>query len=123
LKEIHVLLQLSTAERRALKARAHALEPTVMIGNGGLTPAVSSEIDRNLTAHELIKVRVMGDDRAVREDILKRVCDELGAAPVQHIGKILVVYRPKPESPPKPRPKSMKRKAPRSLKRTFQNRA
>ena len=117
------MLQLSPDERRALKARAHALEPTVMIGNGGLTAAVAGEIDRSLTAHELIKVRVLGDDRTVREDILKRVCDELGAAPVQHIGKILVVYRPKPESPPKPRPRSMKRKAPRTLKRTFQNRA
>ena len=118
-----MLLQLSPVERRALKARAHALEPTVLIGSGGLTPAVTGEIDRNLTAHELIKVRVMGDDRTAREDILKRVCDELGAAPVQHIGKVLVVFRPKPESPPKPRPRSMKRKAPRALKRTFQSRA
>ncbi len=117
------MLQLSPDERRALKARAHALEPTVMIGNGGLTPAVAGEIDRSLTAHELIKVRITGDDRTVREDILKRVCDELGAAPVQHIGKVLVVYRPKPAAPPKPRPRSMKRKAPRTLKRTFQNRA
>ena len=118
-----MLLQLSPAERRALKARAHDLEPTVMIGNGGLTPAVAGEIDRNLTAHELIKVRVMVDDRTAREDILTRVCDELGAAAVQHIGKVLVVYRRKTESPPKPRPRSMKRKAPRTLKRTFQTRA
>ena len=118
-----MLLQLSPAERRALKARAHALEPTVMIGNGGLTPAVAGEIDRNLTAHELIKVRVMVDDRTAREDILKRVCDEVGAAPIQHIGKVLVVYRPKAESPPKPRPRSIKRKTPRTLKRTFQSRA
>lgn len=118
-----MLLQLSPADRRALKARAHALEPTVMIGSGGLTPAVAGEIDRNLTAHELIKVRVMIDDRAAREDILTRVCNEVGAAPVQHIGKVLVVYRPKPASPPKLRPKSIKRKAPRTLKRNFQNRA
>ena len=118
-----MLLQLSPAERRALKARAHALEPTVMIGSSGLTVAVAGEIDRNLTAHELIKVRVMVDNRTDRENILKRLCDEVGAAPVQHIGKVLVVYRPKPESPPKPRPKSMKRKAPRTLKRNFQNRA
>ena len=115
-------LQLSPAERRALKARAHALEPTVLVGSAGLTPAVAAEIDRNLTAHELIKVRVMGDDRDAREDILKRICDGLGAAPVQHIGKILVVYRPKPEVPPKRKPKA-KRKPPRVLKRTFQNRA
>ena len=115
-------LQLSPVERRALKGRAHALEPTVLVGSGGLTPAVAGEIDRNLSAHELIKVRVMGDDRNAREDILKRICEDLGAAPVQHIGKILVVYRPKPEAPPKPRPKS-KRKPPRALKRNFQNRA
>ena len=115
-------LQLSPAERRALKARAHALEPTVLVGSGGLTPAVAGEIDRNLTAHELIKVRVMGDDRDAREDILKRICEDLGAAPVQHIGKILVVYRPKPEAPPKPKPKP-RRKAPRAIKRNFQNRA
>jgi len=117
-----VPLQLTPVERRALKARAHALDPTVLVGNGGLTQAVSGEIDRNLTAHELIKVRVMGDDRDTREDILKRICDELGAAPIQHIGKILVVYRPKPEAPPKAKPKA-KRKPPRALKRTFQNRA
>jgi RNA-binding protein len=122
LKEIYVPLQLSPAERRALKARAHALEPTVLVGSGGFTPAVAAEIDRNMTAHELIKVRVMGDDRDAREDILKRICDDLGAAPVQHIGKILVVYRPKPEAPPKRKPKA-KRKPPRVLKRTFQNRA
>lgn len=115
-------LQLSPVERRALKARAHALEPTVLIGSGGLTPAVAGEIDRSLTAHELIKVRILGDDRDAREDILKRICDDLGASPVQHIGKILVVYRPKPEAPAKPKPKA-KRKAPRALKRSFQNRA
>jgi putative YhbY family RNA-binding protein len=122
LKEISVSLQLSPVERRALKARAHALEPTVLVGSGGLTPAVAGEIDRNLTAHGLIKVRVMGDDRTARADILKRICDDLSAAPVQHIGKILVVYRPKPEVPSKPRPKA-KRKPPRALKRSFQNRA
>lgn len=115
-------LQLSPAERRVLKARAHPLKPTVLVGSDGLTPAVAGEIDRSLTAHELIKIRVMGDDRDAREDILKRICDDLGTAPVQHIGKILVVYRPKPEAPPKRRPKS-KRKPPRALKRTFQNRA
>ena len=114
-----MLLPLSPVKRRALKARAHALEPTVLVGSGGLTPAVAGEIDRSLTAHELIKVRVMGDDRDAREDILQRICDELNASPVQHIGKILVVYRPKPDAPSKPK---SKRKPPRALKRSFQNR-
>ena len=116
-----MLLPLSAAERRALKARAHALEPTVLVGSGGLTPAVAGEIDRSLTAHELIKVRVMGDDRDAREDILKRICDDLNASPVQHIGKILVVYRPKPDAQSKPKP-TLKKKLPRALKRSFQNR-
>lgn len=115
-------LQLSPDERRALKARAHALDPAVLIGSGGLTLAVAGEIDRSLAAHELIKVRVMGDDGDAREDILNRICKDLNAAPVQHIGKILVIYRPKPDAPPKPRTKS-KRNPPRALKRSFQNRA
>jgi len=115
-------VQLSPVERRALKARAHALEPTVLVGSGGLTAAVAGEIDRSLSAHELIKVRVTGDDRAAREGILTRICEDLNAAPVQHIGKILVVYRPKPDASPRPKPRS-KRKPPRALKRSFQTRA
>ena len=115
--------QLSPAERRALKARAHGLEPTVLIGNSGLTPAVAREIDRNLTAHELIKVRVPAGDRSMREDILKRICDELSASAVQHIGKILVLYRAQPDAEPKSKPNKIRRKEPRALKRSFQNRA
>jgi putative YhbY family RNA-binding protein len=127
-KEIHVPLQLTTTERRALKARAHALEPTVHVGNGGLTEAVAGEIARSLAAHELIKIRVLGDDREAREAILQRVCDELDAAPVQHIGKILVIYRPAPEAAAKSaaKPKSGRkpaRKQPRALKRSFQHKA
>jgi putative YhbY family RNA-binding protein len=124
-----VSLQLTITERKALKARAHALEPTVHVGNGGLTDAVAGEISRSLTAHELIKIRVLGDDRAAREAILQRVCDELDAAPVQHIGKILVVYRPAPEAAAKSAPKPKKsgrkpgRKQPRALKRSFQHKA
>lgn len=113
--------QLNPRERSAFRSRAHALEPVVLIGDGGLTPAVLSEIDRSLNAHGLIKIRVAGDDRTAREDILRQVCDGLNAAPVQHIGKILVIYRQKPD---KPKPKSKPRRKPeRALKRTFQNRA
>lgn len=113
--------QLDPRSRSALRSRAHSLEPVVLIGDGGLTPAVLSEIDRSLTAHELIKIRVAGDDRDVRQDILRQVCEGLVAMPVQHIGKILVVYRQKAD---KPKPRSKPRRKPeRALKRTFQNRA
>jgi RNA-binding protein len=82
---------LTVSERLALKSRAHALNPTVMIGNAGLTEPVLKEIAANLQRHELIKIRVMGDDRALRETMLADICTQLDAAPVQHIGKVLVV--------------------------------
>lgn len=88
---------LSPIERRALKARAHALEPVVMIGDQGLTAAVIREIDRSLKAHELIKVRASNDERKERDGWLEEICNALNAAPVQHIGKMLVIWRENPE--------------------------
>jgi putative YhbY family RNA-binding protein len=92
-----IMLTLTVSERLALKGRAHALNPTVMIGSAGLTPAVLAEIAADLKRHELIKIRVAGDDRALREAMFTEICTQLHAAPVQHIGKILVVYQPNPE--------------------------
>ncbi len=88
---------LSPTRRRELKARAHALDPVVLIGTAGLSPAVLAEIDRGLKSHELIKVRVNGSDRSGRETILGEICRRSGALPVQHIGKILVIFRQNPE--------------------------
>ena len=88
---------LTSAERRALRAKAHALNPVVSIGQQGLTPAVLHEIDVALLAHELIKIRVWNDDRAAREELYAKICAELDAAPVQHIGKLVVVWRRAPE--------------------------
>lgn len=67
-----------------------------MIGADGLTAAVTKEIDAALKAHGLIKVRVQSDDRAGREAIFQTVTTELNAAPIQHIGKLLVMWRPMP---------------------------
>ncbi|MDB5955709.1 YhbY family RNA-binding protein [Ramlibacter sp.] len=89
-------IQLSVAERKAHRAEAHHLVPVVMIGNDGLTAAVKKETDAALSAHGLIKVRVLGDDREQREAIYQQLCDGLNAAPIQHIGKLLVLWRPKP---------------------------
>jgi RNA-binding protein len=88
------MLTLSVSQRRDLKARAHPLNPVVIIGNAGLTPAVLDEIERSLKSHDLMKIRVMNDDREAREAMLQEICELLKAGPVQHIGKILVVYRP-----------------------------
>ena len=89
-------IELTTAERRAHRADAHHLDPVVLVGNDGLTPAVRKEIDAALGAHGLIKIRVFGDDRAAREAMFQQLADELNAAPVQHIGKLLVLWRPIP---------------------------
>jgi len=91
------MLKLTPVERSALRAEAHALKPSVSIGEAGLTPAVLKEIDLGLDSHGLIKVRVFGDDREARVGMYDTICGNLGAAPVQHIGKLLVIYRPKKE--------------------------
>ena len=90
-------IQLSVAERKAQRSEAHHLDPVVMIGNDGLTPAVQKETDAALNAHGLIKIRVLGDDREAREAMYQQLADDLGAAPIQHIGKLLVLWRPKPQ--------------------------
>ena len=92
------MLKLSPAERSALRAEAHGLSPVVLIGEAGLTPAVMKEINAGLNAHGLIKVRVFGDDREQRIQFYESICAELDGAPIQHIGKLLVLYRPKPEA-------------------------
>ena len=88
---------LSPIERKKLKARAHALNPIVHLGEKGLTEAVVAEIGRALAAHELIKVRAGGMERDAREAALAEICARLNAQPVQHIGKVLIMYRKKSE--------------------------
>jgi RNA-binding protein len=89
-------IELSIAERKAHRAEAHHLDPVVMVGTEGLTPAVKKEVDAALNAHGLIKVRVFSDDRGQREEMFLTLAEELGAAPIQHIGKLFVLWRPKP---------------------------
>jgi putative YhbY family RNA-binding protein len=89
-------IQLSPAQRKDKRGEAHHLDPVVLIGAEGLTPAVRKETDAALSAHGLIKVRVFSDDRAAREAMLAELADGLNAAPIQHIGKLLVLWRPIP---------------------------
>jgi RNA-binding protein len=89
-------IQLTPAQRKLHRADAHHLDPVVLIGSDGLTEAVKKEVDAALKAHGLIKVRIFSDDRLNRENILKELTDALDAAPIQHIGKLLVLWRPLP---------------------------
>lgn len=92
------MIKLTPAERSALRAEAHGLNPVVMIGEAGLTENVVKEIAASLDAHGLIKVRVFGDDREARVAMYDQIATDLDAAQVQHIGKLLVLYRPKKEA-------------------------
>ena len=88
---------LTPAQRKVHRADAHHLDPVVLVGGDGLTPAVVKEVDNALKAHGLIKVRVFSDDRLARDAMLQTLTEQLGAAPIQHIGKLLVLWRPQPE--------------------------
>lgn len=113
--------QLSSAERRELRAQAHGLNPVVSISENGLSDAVLKEIEVCLNAHELIKIRVYGDSREDRLAYYEQICNELGAAPVQHIGKLLVIYRQNAEKAAKASAPNINSKAaPRRTKRSFQ---
>ena len=87
-------IQLSPAQRKEKRADAHHLDPVVMIGSDGLTEAVGKEIDAALAVHGLIKVRMSSDDRDARQAALESLAESLSAAPIQHIGKLLVLWRP-----------------------------
>jgi RNA-binding protein len=90
---------LTARERAHLKARAHALEPRVQVGHAGLTDALANEVDRALAAHELIKVKILDDDREARKEIAEALCAKTDAALVQHVGKVFILWRPKPDEP------------------------
>jgi RNA-binding protein len=90
-------IDLTPAARKEHRAAAHHLSPVVLMGSDGLTDAIVREADLALRSHGLIKIKATGDDRVVREAMLHSLADQLSAAPIQHIGKLLVLWRPKPD--------------------------
>ncbi|CAB3642916.1 YhbY family RNA-binding protein [Paraburkholderia rhynchosiae] len=93
-------LKVSSDQRAELRSQAHALKPVVLVGAEGLTDAVLAEIKVHLAAHQLIKIRVFGDEREERLAIYEQICDTLNAAPIQHIGKLLVIWKPEAAAQP-----------------------
>lgn len=86
-------MKLNSKQTSHLRSLGHHLSPVVIIGSNGLTEQVLKEIEVSLKAHELIKISVHGDDRALRLQMLEEICEKTGAAPIHHIGKQLVIYR------------------------------
>jgi putative YhbY family RNA-binding protein len=114
------MLQISSEQRRQLRARAHGLNPVVAIAQHGLSDAVLKEIDASLKAHGLIKIRVYVDDREIREKYFNTLCETLNAAPVQHIGKLLIIWRPRPEGANDASARKHAPKPARRAKRSYQ---
>ena len=116
------MLEITATQRRSLRSRAHSLTPVVSISQNGLTDAVLKEIGVCLDSHELIKIRVYNDDREERDRYLREICSQLEAAPVRHIGQLLVIWRPAPEetAPANPRISPRRRAEPRKTKRSHQ---
>jgi len=90
-------MAVTARQRAALKARAHALEPLVTVGQAGASDAVVAEVDRALTAHGLIKVRLAAADRDARAALKATLCNRTGADAVQQVGRVLVLWRPRPD--------------------------
>jgi RNA-binding protein len=90
---------LTNRERAHLKARAHALEPVVHVGGSGVTDRLVAEVERALAAHELIKVKIASDDRPERVTIGDEICARTGATAVHRVGKVLILWRPRPADP------------------------
>lgn len=115
------MLEITAQQRRALRASAHALNPVVIISQNGLSESVLKEIAASLDHHELIKIRVFSDSRETREQYMNAICEQLGAAAVQQIGKLLVIWRPMPADKAAARQKPRhSRNEPRRTKRSFQ---
>lgn len=83
--------------RLALKKQAHHLKPVVQSGAAGLSDAVLAEIERALTDHELIKVKLAADDKADFNTAVDRACEALDAACIQRMGRTATLYRPNPD--------------------------
>lgn len=92
-------MKLNTKQKQFLRSQAHHLNPVVLLGQHGLTDAVMAEIELALTTHELIKVRVPGQDREDKKAIIDRISETTGAELIQTVGHIAVLYRPHPEEP------------------------
>jgi RNA-binding protein len=85
---------LTPKQKSFLRSLAHNLSPVVMTGAAGLSEAVVKEIELALAHHELIKVKLGGADKDLRQQMSTEICTQTGASAVQIIGRILVIYRP-----------------------------
>ena len=88
-------------ERSEFKAKAHSLKPVVWVADKGLSETVMAEIENALTSHELIKVKISGQERELKAELINQICEKTQSALVQSLGHIATLYR---KAPPKEAP-------------------
>jgi RNA-binding protein len=96
-------MNLTESQKKHLRGRGHQLNPTVMIGDAGLSESVLAEFEQTLSHHELIKITVRVGDRAARDEIIRTLCDGQKATLIQRMGNVALLYRPNPDKPPEKR--------------------
>jgi len=90
---------LSDAQTKYLRRLGHDRNPIVLVGQGGISPNLVTELDRALNDHELVKVRARVGDRDLRDEILDELARATGSELVQRIGHVALYYRPRTEKP------------------------
>ncbi len=90
-------VELTAAQNRVLRGQAHGLKAMLQVGGKGVTDAVVAEVEGALEHHELIKVKVAAADREERDALIGALAQRAGAALVQRIGHVAVLYRPNRE--------------------------
>lgn len=90
-------MTLSERQKKQLRGLGHALKPTVLVGDSGVTEAVYAEFESTIDHHELIKIKVRAGDRQTRDTIISELCEKSGAILVQRIGNVALLYKQNPE--------------------------
>ena len=84
---------LNESQKKYLRGRGHQLKPLIMVGDAGLSESVLAEFESTLAHHELIKVKIRADDRAIRDEMIVKLCTEHSAELIQRIGNVALLYR------------------------------
>ena len=88
---------LTGAQKSFLRGRGQSLEPALKLGKGGLTPAFFVELQKQLRANELVKLRFLGADRDERATLCTQIADEGRCLCIGAVGHTALFYRRNPE--------------------------
>jgi len=91
--EFEIYMPLTNSQKKQLKNIGHTLKPVVTVAGNGLSEGVLKEAERAVTDHELVKIKIVVEDRDIRQQVVSELCDTLNSELVQQIGKIALIYR------------------------------